>query len=219
MDSVTSFHLVVQEAPIMLSIITILFIIGVCAYRSLLYLSIMCFVMLLFFFRNPVRTNKTVYSNPQALVAPADGKVVGIVYTPKADADGYCYKNSIVTSLLNAYVNRMPTAGTITHVHYMPSNHASVHNPENVNVNEFTDVVVDSGVHRQYKMRQIAGKYTRRIVCWPQAGDTLITGQIYGMILFGSRFELFLSKNVCLTIGVGQHIRAGSTTIGYWTEC
>jgi len=218
MDSITSFHLIVQEAPILLSIVTILFIIGVCTYRSLLYLSIICFVALLFCFRNPVRINKAMSNDPQVLVAPADGKIVGITYTPKADVDGYCYKISIVVSFLDTHVNRMPSAGTFTHVHHVPGSHVSLFNPENENTNEYTDVVVNAGAHCQYKMRQIAGKYVRRVVCWPQAGDTLTTGQMYGMILFGARFELFLPKNVRLIVGVGQHIRAGSTTIGYWAE-
>ncbi len=158
-------------------------------------------------------------NDPQVLVAPADGKIVGITYIPKADVDGYCYKVSIVTSFLNVYINRMPSAGTISQVYQMPNNHVLVHDPENGNTNEYTDVVVNADAHCQYKMRQIAGKYARRVVCWPQAGDTLATGQMYGMILFGSQFELLLPKNIRLIVGVGQHIRAGSTTIGYWTEC
>jgi len=219
MDSVIAFHLLVQEAPVLLSIITIFFIIGVCVYRSLLYLSVICFIALLFFFRNPVRINKAVDGDLRVLVAPADGKIVDIAYTPIEDVGDYYYKILIVTSPLNVYINRIPYAGTITFAHHVPGNCFSSFSSKDENINEYADIVVSADVHCQYKMRQVAGSCARRIACWPQVNDTLITGQIYGMMLFGGRFELFLPKKVRLVVGVGQHVRAGSTTIGYWAEC
>ena len=47
---------------------------------------------------------------------------------------------------------------------------------------------------RRYLVVQIAGALARRIVCRVAAGDRLERGERYGMIMFGSRVDLYLPR-------------------------
>ena len=210
MNAVTAFHLIAQEAPIFLSIVTLLFIIGICVSRLLLWSSVIMFFSLLFLFRNPIRVCSSVQRDPCTIVAPADGKILDISLI-EGEPEGYRYKVSFVTSFLDVYMNRLPYAGVFTHVKYTPS-------CRETSCREYMDINVCAPPRRSYKMRQIGGYYTRSVVCWPTEGDALGTGQTYGMILFGSYFELFLPKTVRFAVGAGQHVLAGTTVIAHWTQ-
>ncbi len=65
---------------------------------------------------------------------------------------------------------------------------------------------------------QIAGFVARRIVCYAKAGDLLNKGEIFGMIRFGSRVDLYLPTDVQPIVRVGQHIKGGESIIGYRHE-
>lgn len=215
MDSVTAFHLLVQEAPILLSFVTLMFIVGMSFHNKLMYASIVCFACLLFFFRNPTRRIELISNDKYAITAPADGKIVDIAYDDREGIEGYTYKISIAISVLDAHINRIPSAGIIKHIDYIVGYHGSIFTTKTPRVREHQDLLVSSS-QGAYLMRQIAGTLARRVVCWVQEGDMCKTGQIYGMILFGSRFELYLPHNVRLCIGIGQHVKAGVTKIADW---
>jgi phosphatidylserine decarboxylase len=65
---------------------------------------------------------------------------------------------------------------------------------------------------------QIAGFVARRIVCYVKAGEYLNRGQIFGMIRFGSRVDLYLPLDIRPIVRVGQHIKGGESIIGYRHE-
>ena len=48
-------------------------------------------------------------------------------------------------------------------------------------------------------------------------GDTVITGQRFGLIRFGSRLEIFLPIDSKTVVQVRQKVKAGETIIGYLT--
>ena len=61
---------------------------------------------------------------------------------------------------------------------------------------------------------QIAGAIARRIRCAVQPGDVLNKGQRFGMIMFGSRTDLYLPPDaVDIRVKVGDVVRAGKTII------
>ena len=62
-------------------------------------------------------------------------------------------------------------------------------------------------------MVQIAGLVARRILCWSRAGDSLRTGQRFGLIRFGSRLDVYLPPGVAPMVAVGQTMVAGETVI------
>ena len=66
--------------------------------------------------------------------------------------------------------------------------------------------------------KQIVGILARRIVCKIEQGQKVTGGDIFGMIHFGSRAELFLPANVEIVAKVGQMVKGGETIIGKVVE-
>ena len=64
--------------------------------------------------------------------------------------------------------------------------------------------------------KQIAGVLARRIVFYPRAGDRLARGQRIGIILFGSRVDLFVPDGGELLVGPGEKVKAGRTGLARW---
>ena len=64
-------------------------------------------------------------------------------------------------------------------------------------------------------VKQISGAIAKRIVCPVEVGDSIPRGEIYGMIKFGSRTELFLPNEdfIKLNVKIGDTVRAGTTII------
>ena len=60
---------------------------------------------------------------------------------------------------------------------------------------------------------QIAGLIARRIRCDVNKGDYVKTGQVYGLIRFGSRVDVYLPKGKSALVCVGQRMIAGETVI------
>jgi phosphatidylserine decarboxylase len=79
--------------------------------------------------------------------------------------------------------------------------------------NERNAVVLESGGKR-FLMVQIAGALARRIVCHVAPGDRLERGQRFGMIMFGSRVDVFLPPGVQPTVSKGERVRAGLSVLG-----
>jgi phosphatidylserine decarboxylase len=61
---------------------------------------------------------------------------------------------------------------------------------------------------------QIAGQLARRIICKVAPGDRVERGERYGMIMFGSRLDVYLPLAVEVRVRVGEHVAAGSSVLG-----
>ena len=55
------------------------------------------------------------------------------------------------------------------------------------------------------------GLVARRILCDIKDGDTVMTGQRYGLIRFGSRVDVYLPPGVAPLVAVGQYAIGGET--------
>ncbi len=160
------------------------------------------------FFRDP---DREIPPDPQAIVSPADGRVVEI-------ADGAfegqpLRQVSIFMSPLDVHVNRAPVAGTVGKVCYRQGTFriasqplASVENEQNVFTVE--------GRQGRVVVKQIAGLLARRIVFWKRPGDALARGERVGLIKFGSRVDVLIDPAVELQVRVGDRVRAGSSILG-----
>jgi phosphatidylserine decarboxylase len=62
-------------------------------------------------------------------------------------------------------------------------------------------------------VRQISGAIAKRIVCPVKPGAVFSKGEIYGMIKFGSRTELFFpaSSDFELKVKIGDRVHAGTS--------
>jgi phosphatidylserine decarboxylase len=166
------------------------------------------------FFRDPERTIPT---DPQALVSPADGTVthVGLVDDPEFP-NGRAFRISIFLSVFNVHVNRMPRAARVLRVRYFPGCFLDARHSECAVRNEQLWIdLEETGSHRPLRVKQISGAIARRIVCWLKVGEEMPAGERFGMIKFGSRTEVFVPAGEAMDVQVrvGDKVAGGSTVL------
>ena len=169
-----------------------------------------------FFFRNPKRV---IPSGDELIVSPADGKVVNISEeTPAVElglGEEKRYRISIFLSITNVHINRIPVGGKVRSVIYQPGSFlnasldkASVFNEKNTLVIEVNDQP-----ENLMAFSQIAGVIARRIVCEAHEGQEVAKGEIFGLIRFGSRCDIWLPIGAIPQVVVGQTAIAGETIL------
>ena len=173
--------------------------------------SLIIFVFILWFFRNPKRN---IIKNPELILSPADGKVIAI---KEVDELEY-FKNkkiqiSIFLSPLDIHVNRYPVSGEILYSKYHKGEYLVAWHPKSSDKNERTTVVIKNKKFGEVMYRQIAGSVARRIVNYAKVNSNVEQGEDSGFIKFGSRVDLFLSKDLNLKIKVGDKLKGGLSII------
>ena len=173
--------------------------------------SLIIFVFILWFFRNPKRNIK---KNPELILSPADGKVIAI---KEVDELEY-FKNkkiqiSIFLSPLDIHVNRYPVSGEVLYSKYHKGEYLVAWHPKSSSKNERTTVVIKNKKFGEVMYRQIAGVVARRIVNYAKVSSSVEQGNDSGFIKFGSRVDLFLSKDLNLKIKVGDKVKGGLSII------
>ena len=165
-------------------------------------------LLVLNFFRDP---DRRVPSDTQAVVSPADGRVVQI---SEESFEGRPMRRvSIFMSPLDVHVNRSPVAGTIRSVTYKKGTFG-IASKELASVQNEQNVFTISGEQGFVVVKQIAGAVARRIVFWKRPGDVLGRGERVGLIKFGSRVDVLVDESVELRVRLGDRIRAGSSILG-----
>jgi len=179
------------------------------AAPAALWLAVMAF------FRDPPRRP----DEPDAFLAPADGKVTDI--TPVgADgplgADGV--RIGVFMSVLDVHVNRCPFAAEVVDVAHHGGGHTDARRPEASERNESATILLTCRRGRDaYRVvvRQVAGLIARRIVTDLVPRQRLAAGERIGMVKFGSRVELMVPAGAVgqVAVSVGQTVRAGRTVL------
>ena len=169
-------------------------------------------VFALSFFRNPERHSP---AGEDLVVSPADGTViyVGEVDEPRI-LKGRAMKVSIFMSVFNVHVNRMPESGKITEIHYNKGKFISANKDKASLENEQNALVIETDKGRKIMFVQIAGLVARRIVCWVKPGDRLRRGERFGLIMFGSRLDIYLPLGSEVKLKPGDKTKAGETIVG-----
>lgn len=166
------------------------------------------------FFRDPERSGQR---GERLILAPADGKVVGIVETEEpAFFQGRALRISIFMNVFNCHVNRYPTSGTVRYRHYNPGKfgHAAAEKSSLDNEQSSVGLLTDRG---KVLVRQIAGLIARRIVTDHEVGTVVQQGQRLGMIRFGSRVDLFLPVGTRILVKSGDNTLVGVTVVAEWS--
>ena len=173
--------------------------------------SLIIFVFILWFFRNPKRN---IIKNTELILSPADGKVISINEVNELEY----FKDkkiqiSIFLSPLDIHVNRYPVSGEILYSKYHKGEYLVAWHPKSSDKNERTTVVIKNKKFGEVMYRQIAGAVARRIVNYAKVNYNVEQGDDSGFIKFGSRVDLFLSKDLNLKIKVGDKVKGGLTII------
>lgn len=177
-----------------------------------LVVTIFLFLFFLQFFRNPSRKIEV---NEKQIIAPADGKVVVIEKTTESEyfKGKERMQVSIFMSPLNVHVNRNPVTGLIKYFKYHPGKYLVAWHPKSSTENERTTVVYEIHKGVEILIRQIAGAAARRIKWYVKEGQSVIQGQEFGFIKFGSRVDLFLPLDAEIKVTKDQVTKGGQTVI------
>jgi phosphatidylserine decarboxylase len=168
-------------------------------------------ILILQFFRNPVRN---VIINDNHIIAPVDGKVVVIeeVFESEYFKDKRM-QVSIFMSPINVHVTRYAANGKINFSKYHPGKYLVAWHPKASTENERTTVVIETKVFGEILYRQIAGALARRIVNYAEEGMQVVQGEDAGFIKFGSRVDLFLPLGTSINVQLNQTAVGGETII------
>jgi len=174
-------------------------------------LSLILFLLVLQFFRNPRR--EILIADDNIVYAPADGKIVTIEETEESEYFGdKRLQVSIFMSPANVHVNRNPVSGTVNYFKYHPGKYLVAWHPKSSTENERTTVVIDNG-EDEILLRQIAGFLAKRIVNYVDVGEQVEQGKDMGFIKFGSRVDLFLPLETKLEVTIGQKVKGNKTVL------
>ncbi len=167
------------------------------------------------FFRVPAR--QTV-RDPDAIVAPADGRVVSVRRVEEPEfLRGPATRISVFMNIFNVHINYFPVAGTVAFRRYNRGQflHAGKERDPERNEHMYVGVECERG---RVLVRQVAGFIARRIVTDPEVGDRAVQGARMGMIRFGSRVDTFVPDNAKVEVREGDRTVGGVTIIARWVS-
>ncbi len=176
-----------------------------------LIVSLILYLLVLQFFRNPKRHFQL---DNNKVLAPADGKIVVI----EEIEEGEYFKDkrvqiSIFMSPLNVHVNRYPITGVVTYAKYHPGAYLVAWHPKSSLLNERTSVVIQSPGGTEVMYKQIAGALARRIIMYAKEGLKVMQGRDSGFIRFGSRVDIILPTDAKILVKVGDKARGGEQVL------
>jgi len=180
-------------------------------FWPVLVLTVVLYLIILQFFRNPVR--EVLIADNHIVYAPADGKVC--VIEEVVENEYFKEKRiqvSIFMSPFNVHVNRNPVSGVVHYFRYHKGKYLVAWHPKSSTENERTTVVYGMG-NTEILMRQIAGALAKRIKWYISEGDQVQQGRDMGFIKFGSRVDLFLPLDASIEVQMDQMVKGNKTVI------
>jgi len=173
--------------------------------------AIVAGTFMVYFHRNPLRI---VPPGDDTIVSGADGVVRRVENLRednflKTDA----VRISVFLSPMNVHVNRLPMAGQVSGLGYTAGRHLLTINDAASEVNEHSTVYIE-GARTRCVVRQIVGPVVRRVVYWLEEGQKVAKGDVFGMMKFGSRLDIYLPKDdVDVLVKKGDRVQAGLTVV------
>lgn len=171
------------------------------------------------FFRVPHRKIPVV---EELILSPADGLVKDIEELDECPFDYFkgqkVLRVGIFLSVLDVHVNRAPCPMTVEFLKYKKGKFLDARDPRCGKENEsmtIAGIAEVCGKTFPTAVTQISGAIARRIVCPVEKGRKLAKGEIYGMIKFGSRTELYLpvDPDFEIKVKIGDKVRSGITVM------
>jgi phosphatidylserine decarboxylase len=167
-----------------------------------------------YFFRDPARA--TPIGN-NLLIAPADGKLIGVRRRPPptemALGEAPMTVFSTFLSVFNVHVVRAPLTGRVVASEHEPGLFMNAESEEASEQNERQSIVIESASGERIGVVLIAGMVARRIVTFVREGETVQAGQRIGIIRFGSRVDVYAPGERKLMVGEQQRMVGGETVL------
>lgn len=167
-----------------------------------------------YFFRDPKRVTAVVDG---LVISPADGIVshIGPAVPPEELelSSEPLMRISIFMNVFNCHVNRAPISGRIERVAYRPGKFLNAELDKASEENERNGLIIKTGEGTRIGVVQVAGLVARRIVCFSREGESLLAGERFGLIRFGSRLDVYLPIETKAKVALGQTMVAGETIL------
>ncbi len=203
----------IEGLPFLIPMVLLTVILGILGWKVWMSLGILLSLFIAYFFRNPKREIPDLQN---IVLSPADGRVI---HVGECEEDRFlkekALKVSIFMSLFDVHLNRAPVSGKVLERNYLPGQFLVASVEKSSLLNEQNAMILETEDRFKILLIQIAGLVARRIVCYAKAGDLLRKGEIFGLIRFGSRVDLYLPPEVKPIVRVGQHVKGGESIIGY----
>ena len=168
-------------------------------------------IFVLQFYRDPPRTVPT---QANAVLSPADGRIVAVEKTVDPYVSGReAIKISVFMNVFNVHSNRSPIDGVIEKIEYSAGTFVNADLDKASLENERNAIVTTMASGQRVTFVQVAGLIARRILCYVKVGDTLSRGQRYGFIRFGSRVDVYLPATARPKAAIGQKVYATTTIL------
>jgi phosphatidylserine decarboxylase len=183
-------------------------------YAPLGWVGLVLTLWCIYFFRNPDRVTP---EREGLLISPADGivQMIAEVAPPKELDMGTepVVRVSVFMNVFDCHVNRIPCDGRIGRLVYVPGQflNASFDKASEENERQMIRIDLDSGAF--VGAVQIAGLVARRIICYLEDDQTVLAGERFGLIRFGSRVDVYLPRSAVPQVVIGQKCISGETII------
>lgn len=194
-------------------IFLILVVLAIGSFFLWRWLPVIFFLLIAYtfaFFRDPERVTP---SEPDAVVAAADGVVADIIEIEETDVVKAKMKRvGIFLSVFDVHTNRAPIEGRVTYREHREGLCLDARSPDCSGKNESVTWAFQNP-RATLVVKQLTGAIARRIVGWSQVGDELKKGERFGMIRFGSRTEVYLPLDATVVVKIGDRVSGGATII------
>ncbi len=167
-------------------------------------------LFILQFFRDPPRT---VPQDLNAILSPADGRVVAVERVEDPYLKRQALKLSVFMNVFNAHSNRSPVDGEIRETWYFPGKFINAELSKASLENERNALWIRTPGGVDVTCVQVAGLIARRILCYAKTGQRLARGERYGFIRFGSRLDVYLPPAAAPRVSIGDKVYATETVI------
>ena len=114
------------------------------------------------FFRDPPRT---IPQNPNAVLSPADGRIVVVAKAHDPYTNREALKISVFMNVFNVHSNRAPVDGKIETVQYFPGKFVNADLDKASLENERNALAITAANGQSVTCVQVAGLIARRILC------------------------------------------------------
>ena len=193
-------------------------------WSPLFFVGLVLTLWCVYFFRNPERFTPVLSgaNKNNLVISPADGRVIEVSkITPDEElglADGNWTRVCVFMNVFDVHVNRSPMSGQITYKNYIPGAFFNASMDKASSDNERLILGMDTENGKKIAFVQIAGLVARRIICDVDIGSHLKSGDIFGIIRFGSRVDIYFPSEASTKVLVGQKMIAGETIIADFTK-
>ena len=180
--------------------------------KTLGFLGLILTGWCVYFFRNPRRVTPL---GKGLIVSPGDGIISKIEKAIPPKELKWTNKSltriSIFLNVFDVHVNRLPVDGIISKIQYHPGKFFNASLDKASEHNERNSLLIKTPSQKEVLVVQIAGLIARRILCEVQEGQEVKGGEIFGIIRFGSRVDLYLPEGINPQVVEGQRMVGGET--------